>query len=56
MQPENPAPWLELARFHYVAEPPDLCAAYQAFNEAYVAAARRVTGNAVICAAPAVVP
>lgn len=30
--------------------------ATQAFNEVYVAAARRVNGNAVICAAPAVVP
>jgi hypothetical protein len=35
MQPDNPAPWLELGRFHFAAEPPDLCAAYQAFNEAY---------------------
>lgn len=28
----------------------------QAFNEAFVAAARRVNGNAVICAAPAAIP
>ncbi len=35
MQPRNPEPWLELARFHYAAEPPDYCAAYEAFNAAY---------------------
>ncbi|MGL6280598.1 MAG: O-antigen ligase family protein [Gaiella sp.] len=35
MQPENPAPWLELGRFHFLSEPPDLCAAYTALNEAY---------------------
>ena len=35
MQPRNPAPWLELARFHYTAEPPAYCAAYRAYNEAY---------------------
>ena len=35
MQPENPDPWLELARFHYAAEPSDQCTAYEAFNAAY---------------------
>jgi tetratricopeptide (TPR) repeat protein len=35
MQPENPAPWLELGRFHYAADPRELCAAYVAFNAAY---------------------
>lgn len=34
-QPENPEPWLELGRFHFSGEPPDLCAAYAAYNEAY---------------------
>jgi O-antigen ligase len=34
-QPLNPAPWLALARFHYLADPPDYCAAYEAFNAAY---------------------
>jgi O-antigen ligase len=35
MQPENPEPWLELGRFHFSGDPPDLCAAYTAYNEAY---------------------
>jgi tetratricopeptide (TPR) repeat protein len=35
MQPENPNPWLELARFHYAAVPREYCAAYEAFNAAY---------------------
>lgn len=35
MQPENPEPWLELGRFHLVADPPDLCSAYAALNAAY---------------------
>jgi O-antigen ligase len=35
MQPDNPASWLELGRFHVAADPQQLCAAYIAFNAAY---------------------
>lgn len=35
MQPENPGPWLALARFHFASAPPGYCDAYEAFNSAY---------------------
>ncbi len=35
MQPDNPAPWLELGRFHFAVDPQQLCAAYVALNAAY---------------------
>lgn len=35
MQPENPEPWLALARSRFTSSPPDYCNAYEAFNHAY---------------------